>query len=428
MAPAIAIDKHGRPAVVWAAGDGNDAEVWLSRRSDAARWSTPIALSDNEVPDIQPSIARTAAGRLLVAWSRFTPVGYEIRASSERGSTFGAPRTLSPGPATSPAVVEGGHGEVLWSRPRPDGGSRLQSATFDGRRAHRAVDLADLYNGRFDVALGDDGKVLATWQSPTGPLPTTGSTDVAGRLRLQVTQVETIRRVRARSSIPGGISIPGTWRGFGDSITEGVEVDENMVITPVDGYLVPLGSYLSSFTGRNIVVINSGVGGEETVEGLARLSILMTTDPKQYVLILMGANDIGVLVDAATIVANLTGMVRLVTAAGCLPLLATLTPRRNAGFLGGLNSRIVEVNALLPAMAGSEGALLVDLHSALMFHPDLYSDDVHPNQLGYNLIAVVWFRAVAPLLTRLMEAEDTANDLDRARFLESRPRSGRLDQ
>ncbi len=428
MAPAITIDKRGRPVVVWAAGDGNDAEVWLSRRSDAARWSTPIALSDNEVPDIQPSIARTAAGRLLVAWSSYTPVGYEIHASGERGGAFVAPRTLSPAPATSPEVIEGGHGEVLWSRPRPGGGSRLQSATFDGRRARRIVDLADLYNGRFDVALGDDGKVLATWQSPTGPTPVVGSTDPAGRLRLQAQPAATVPPVSARATVPGGISIPGTWRGFGDSITLGLEVDENLLETPVDGYTVPLSGHLSSFTDRFIVVINSGVGGEDTAEALGRLAGLMGTDPKQYVLILSGANDIAVLVDTTTVVLNLTGMVRLVTAAGCLPLLGTLTPRRESAFIGGLNPRINEINTRLRAMAAVERALLVDLHSALFPHPELYSDLVHPNQLGYDALAVAWFRGIAPLLARIMEGEDTARDVDRARLLESRPRASRLDQ
>ena len=90
-------------------------------------------------------------------------------------------------------------------------------------------------------------------------------------------------------------------------------------------------------------------------------------------LIQEGANDIGVLVDAATIATNLAGMVRLVTAAGCLPILGNLTPRTDGAFLAGLNPRILDVNARLPAMAIREGAILVDLHSALMFRGDHYS-------------------------------------------------------
>lgn len=428
MAPAIALDRLGRPVVVWAAGDGNDAEVWMSRRLAAARWSKPIALSDNDVPDIQPSIARTATGRLLVAWSTYTPVGYEIRASGERGGTFAAPRKLAPAPATSPKVVGGGLGEVFWARPEPDGRSQLQSITFDGRRGSGAVDLTTLYNGRFDVTLGTDGTTLAAWQSPSGPARAAGSTDAAGRLRLQAPQGGTVNKASSRTTIPGSISLPGTWRGFGDSITLGVEVDEDLIETPVDGYTVPLGSYLSSFTGYNIVVINSGVGGELTTDALGRLAGLMIIDPKQYVLILSGANDIAVLVDTATITQNLAGMVRAVTAAGCLPLLGNLPPRAEGAFVSGLNDHIVAVNSLLPAMAALNGAVLVDLHSALLFHGDLYSDVIHPNQLGYDVMAEAWFRGIGPLLARLMEGEDTEFDIGRARWLESRPRPNRLAQ
>ena len=428
-APAIALDKLGRPVVVWAASDGTDAEVWLSRRTRASGWSTPTALTDNEIPDAQPSIARTATGRLLVAWAGFTPVGYEIRASIERGGKFYGPRRLAPAPATSPKVLEGGHGEVLWSLPLAGGESRLQSATFNERQSRRPLELAILYNGRFDVALGQDGQALAVCQSPSGPARITGSTDARGRLRLDVLRIEPIGPVRTyRNSEASDITIPGTWRAIGDSITEGVEVDENLVITPVDGYVVPLSSYLSSFTDHAILVINNGVGGEETFEGLARLAALMASDPKQYVLILMGANDVAVLVDTDTIVANLTAMVRLVTGARSLPLLGNLTPRREAAFIGGINPRINRVNELLPSMAASEGAIHVDLHSVLFLRYNFFSDFVHPNQRGYNLLAEAWFRAIAPLMVRLIETEDTENDVDRDSLLQQPSRSIDLDQ
>ncbi len=423
MAPVIALDRNGRPAVVWAAGDGNDAEVWISRRTGAGRWSVPVALSDNDVPDIQPSIARTGAGSLLVAWSTYTPGGYQVSASSERGSTFRSRRTVAPAPASSPMVIGGSYGEVLWSRPRPDGGSRLRSVSLGGRGSRQRRDLLTIYNSRYDVALGTDGAVMAAWQSPDGLRAASGSTDSGGRVWIRAAPADPATPVTASLSVPGGLSLPGTWRGFGDSITLGVEVDENLFETPVDGYTVPLSSHLSEFTNHSIVVINSGVGGEDTAAGLGRLAGLMATAPKQYVLILSGANDIAVLVDTATIIQNLTGMVRQVRLAGCLPLLGTLTPRREGGFVSGLNDRINEINASLLGIATFEGALFVDLHASLINHPDFYSDLIHPNQAGYDALAEGWFRSIAPLLTRLFEKEDTERDVDRARLFEPRARS-----
>jgi hypothetical protein len=57
----------------------------------------------------------------------------------------------------------------------------------------------------------------------------------------------------------------------------------------------------------------------------------------------------------------------------------------------------VEMNGLITAMAAQEGALVADLHAAFMSTgdtSDLFSDHVHPNQRGYELMSQTWFDAL----------------------------------
>jgi lysophospholipase L1-like esterase len=53
---------------------------------------------------------------------------------------------------------------------------------------------------------------------------------------------------------------------------------------------------------------------------------------------------------------------------------------------------------LIRELAEDEGALLVDLEAAFLREPDLaslYSDHVHPNDRGYQVMADEFFRAIS---------------------------------
>ena len=78
MVPAIAVDDRGMPLVTWAASAGGHAEIWISWRGRGG-WSPPLALTDDDTPDVAPSVA-VKGDRWLVAWSSFRRHAYWIEA------------------------------------------------------------------------------------------------------------------------------------------------------------------------------------------------------------------------------------------------------------------------------------------------------------------------------------------------------------
>jgi hypothetical protein len=74
-----AVLADGSWLLAWSAFDGHDDEIVWSRRIGNA-WQPVKRLSaDNAVPDITPSLAATADGGALIAWSRYDGHGYALR-------------------------------------------------------------------------------------------------------------------------------------------------------------------------------------------------------------------------------------------------------------------------------------------------------------------------------------------------------------
>jgi lysophospholipase L1-like esterase len=97
---------------------------------------------------------------------------------------------------------------------------------------------------------------------------------------------------------------------------------------------------------------------------------------------------------------SLRTMVRETEAAHALPFLATIIPA-NTGFDQRApperNDWVAQMNDLIRPMAEQEGAVLVDMYAAFMAQPDfkqLMFDHVHPNDMGYAIMASEWFKAI----------------------------------
>ena len=317
---------------------------------------------------------------------------------------------------------------MVWAEPRTDG-TFLHGALLDLQgRARGGRILARADSARFGVATGSDGAARMAW-------PEAG--DIAGA-RLRRTQAEAIvleelsrwptgvaRAPRAprggsagpaagdrRADATSSLALPGSYRAFGDSITLGV-VRFDGVVSLTDGYPVPLGEMIGDLIGKQITVVNDGVGGEMSSEGLSRLRSLHASSPKLFTFLMEGTNDVSNLVAADVIAANLRSMVQTVHATDRIAVVANLLPRRTQGFGGSANARTDEANAAIEQMALQERAVFVDQHALFVNKGKFYSDTIHPNEDGYRLMAGRWFVGIEPILKALLEEQEIDGDRDR---------------
>ena len=153
---------------------------------------------------------------------------------------------------------------------------------------------------------------------------------------------------------------------FGDSLTAGVGAD------PAESYPAQLAD-LTGFT-----VINSGISGETTRQGLNRLPAVLETSQPDLVILLEGGNDILRNLPPTETKNNLAEMIALVQSRE-VPVVLLGVPEKS------LFSSSAPFYKELASDYGLvfEGELVADL----LRSPSAKSDQVHFNARGYRLMA-----------------------------------------
>ena len=153
---------------------------------------------------------------------------------------------------------------------------------------------------------------------------------------------------------------------FGDSLTEGVGT--------VQEHSYP--SILAKLSGLN--VINAGVSGETTGEGLLRLPEVIERYQPSLLILLEGGNDILRNKSATTIQKNLDSMITIALEKGIQVVL-----------IGVPEKRLFSSSAPLYENLAEKYDLVFDSHliASLMRNPSLKSDSVHFNKEGYATLA-----------------------------------------
>lgn len=194
----------------------------------------------------------------------------------------------------------------------------------------------------------------------------------------------------------GNDSLPNVTMAFGDSLTRGDGSSDGR------GYPARLESRLLAHFG-DALVINRGADATNSYEAIERLQRNLAGSQPAYTLILYGTNDWNIpgcqdnAVDCPT-VENLRTVVRGVKAFGSLPFLATIPPANPTLNPPSRNEWAKAMSGLIKTMAQEEGAFLVDLYEAFAKQGDLtrlFSDHVHPNDAGYQVMAEAFFEAIA---------------------------------
>jgi acyl-CoA thioesterase-1 len=198
--------------------------------------------------------------------------------------------------------------------------------------------------------------------------------------------------VELSATLSIGNNRPNVYMAFGDSITAGDGSSDG------NGYPTPLEQLLRGHFAR-ASVINRGATSTRSTEGVERIQRNLSLTTPAYTLILYGTNDWVECKGAVPCITidSLRTIVETVKDVGSLPVLATIIPANPDRNAADRNQWVHDINLLVRDLAADEGAVLADLEAAFLREPNLaslYSDHVHPNDRGYQVMAGEFFRAI----------------------------------
>jgi acyl-CoA thioesterase-1 len=174
---------------------------------------------------------------------------------------------------------------------------------------------------------------------------------------------------------------------FGDSIAAGFGLPQQ------EAFPARLEAKLRA-DGLAVHVINAGVSGDTTADGLARLDWSLADKP-DLVILELGANDALRGLDPAAVRANLDKLIGKVEASGAKLLLAGMQAPSNWG-----EQYQQAFNGIYPELAEAHGIPLYPfVLDGVALDPKLNQPDgLHPNERGVAIIV----EHIAPYVARLM--------------------------
>ena len=164
---------------------------------------------------------------------------------------------------------------------------------------------------------------------------------------------------------------------FGDSLTAGFGAEEGK-------------DYPSIVRAKvDITVINAGMSGDTTADGLRRLETdVLQHDPK-VVIITLGANDFLRRIDKEETLRNMATIFDRIRERGAMVVWATVNTSLWGDVYGGDFKRLAREKQVL---------LIPNVLKDILFDPRYKYDQIHPNSDGYRLMAERIYQRVKPLL------------------------------
>jgi acyl-CoA thioesterase I len=199
---------------------------------------------------------------------------------------------------------------------------------------------------------------------------------------------------------------------FGDSITWGQGSSDG------SGYADELQADLRAFWGK-AGVTKDGVPGTKSNKGESRLGASLNTYRPAYVLILYGTNDWNDVecrnAPPCYTIDSLRSMVLQARDAGAFPIVGTIPPV-NPGWAdkdaAARNDWVKGMNDLVRAMARQQGAPVADVHAEFLKQaslPPFFTDFLHPNDAGFQLISRAFFAAITQPISATSSAHGPAS-------------------
>ncbi len=149
-------------------------------------------------------------------------------------------------------------------------------------------------------------------------------------------------------------------------------------------------------------VVNEGIRGEQSQDGLDRVDVLLAARKPGFLLIIFGANDVFHDTPRRDTITNLLQIAQRARNNGTVPVLGTTLPILVEGH-DEWTRAVSALNGQIRELAAREDILLVDLEDIFTADPDvlLRPDCVHPSSAGNAAIA----RAFHDLLCRIVVEE-----------------------
>jgi acyl-CoA thioesterase-1 len=137
-------------------------------------------------------------------------------------------------------------------------------------------------------------------------------------------------------------------------------------------------------------VINAGVSGDTTAQALGRIdNDVMSKDPK-IVIVLLGANDFFQKIPIATTEQNLDQIIEKIQMTGASAVLVGVRLDLFSESYSSMYSRVAKKYNL---------EYVPNIMDGILGHSELMSDEIHPNDAGYKIIA----ERVAPQVKNLLK-------------------------
>lgn len=181
---------------------------------------------------------------------------------------------------------------------------------------------------------------------------------------------------------------------FGDSLTAGYGLPAAETLT------ARLQDALNKM-GRPAVVINGGVSGDTTADGLSRIDWALADEP-QVMILALGANDMLRGIDPKSTRANLEGIIEKAKSAGVEIVLAGMLAPPNLG-----TEYKSAFDAIYPELAKAHSLLFMPflLQDVAQVSDLNQGDGLHPNGEG----VAVMVRNLLPYVTQAMDRAEKAS-------------------
>jgi lysophospholipase L1-like esterase len=193
---------------------------------------------------------------------------------------------------------------------------------------------------------------------------------------------------------------------FGDSLTYGTTsrtLGGLPTLTAVEGYVPKLARLLSAEYGEGFDLINQGIGGETSTEGLDRLGGQVRLFHPDLVLLLHGIVDVNNELPRFPVVrANLSDMMRICIRHDVPVIIGTYPPLNPEGFrIRGIDN-VPRLNDVIRQEAKKQDVPVADHEKSWSGDLTMQGPDgLHPNDSGYERMAETWFQAIQDLVAQM---------------------------